>query len=163
MEPIAVIAALLRNQIPDVTLREGSTLMARVASRGEGRAVIVIAGVPVMAKLPPEIPVGATLKLQVQEASAERLTLRIVPRQPGAAGPVAQPEPEGPATYAPPGGQAGRPVPGQPGGEGGPAGAGQAGGAGSAGSSRATGATGSSHSTGPAGAAGATRPAGSTR
>src|SRR5690349_24275545 len=118
MEPIAVTAALLRNQLPDIALREGSTLMARVASRGEGKAVIVIAGVPVTAKLPPEIPVGATLKLQVQQVSAERMTLRIVP-QPGQTAPGPQPAPapaalKGPATYAPPAGQAGRPAPSQP-------------------------------------------------
>ena len=46
MDPIAVTAALLRNQLPDVTIREGASLMARVASKGEGHAVIVIAGHP---------------------------------------------------------------------------------------------------------------------
>src|SRR5262245_30730118 len=117
MEPIAVTASLLRNQLPDLAIREGATLMARVASRGEGgRAVIVIAGVPIAATVPPEIPAGATLKLQVQQASADRLTLRIVPQQqPGQTSPAPAPQtPQGPATYAPPGGQAGRPVPGQP-------------------------------------------------
>src|SRR3954463_5682948 len=108
MEPIAVTAELLRNRIPDLALREGSSLMARVASRGEGgRAVIVIAGVPVTAKLPPEIPVGATLKLQVQQSTPERMTLRIVPQsQTGTAASGPRPGPEalkGPATYAPPG------------------------------------------------------------
>src|ERR1051325_11431750 len=94
MEPVAVTAALLRNQIPELALREGSTLMARVASRGEARAVIVIAGVPITATLPPEIPAGATLKLQVQQMTADRLTLRIVPQQqPGTATPAPQPEP----------------------------------------------------------------------
>jgi len=43
MEPIAVTAALLRAQLPDVPLREGATMMARVASRSETGAVIVIA------------------------------------------------------------------------------------------------------------------------
>ena len=32
MDPIAVTAALLRNQLPDVLIREGASLMARVAS-----------------------------------------------------------------------------------------------------------------------------------
>ena len=35
MDPIAVTAALLRAQLPDVPIREGASLMARVASRGE--------------------------------------------------------------------------------------------------------------------------------
>ncbi|HEY6889819.1 MAG TPA: hypothetical protein VI300_18610, partial [Solirubrobacter sp.] len=86
MDPIAVTPALLRNQIPGFTIREGATLMARVASTGDSHAVIVIAGVPVTAKLPPDVPAGATLKLQVQEVTAERVTLRIEPQQsPGAA------------------------------------------------------------------------------
>jgi hypothetical protein len=33
VDPIAVAAALLRAQLPDMPLREGATLMARVASR----------------------------------------------------------------------------------------------------------------------------------
>src|SRR4051794_15929670 len=35
MEPIAVLSATLRAQLPDVPLREGTTMMARVAARGE--------------------------------------------------------------------------------------------------------------------------------
>src|SRR4051812_18092914 len=101
MDPIAVTAALLRNQLPDFTLREGASLMARVASRGESPAVIVIAGVPVTAKLPPEVQAGATLRLKVQEVTAERVTLRIEPQPPGQTGPASKPAPAGPATYAP--------------------------------------------------------------
>ena len=40
-------------------------MMARVASRGESHAVIVIAGIPVTAQVPPEVQAGATLKLKV--------------------------------------------------------------------------------------------------
>src|SRR3954465_7768239 len=103
MEPIAVTAALLRQQLPDVPLREGATMMARVASRGESHAVIVIAGMPVTAKLPPEVPAGATLKLKVQEVTPERVTLKIEPEQaPGAQpGKPAAPPPVRVA-YAPP-------------------------------------------------------------
>ena len=94
MDPIAVTAALLRNQLPDVTIREGASLMARVASKGEGHAVIVIAGMPVTAKLPPEVQAGATLKLKVQEVTPERVTLQIEPQQPaGRARPPARRRP----------------------------------------------------------------------
>jgi hypothetical protein len=82
MDPIAVAAALLRAQLPDVPLREGASMMARVASRGETHAVIVIAGIPVKAQIPPEVEAGATLKLKVEEVTAERVTLRIDPQQP---------------------------------------------------------------------------------
>ena len=50
-----VAAALLRAQLPDVPLREGAIVMARVASRGERHAVIVLAGIPLTAQLPPEV------------------------------------------------------------------------------------------------------------
>jgi hypothetical protein len=82
MDPIAVAAALLRAQLPDVPLREGASMMARVASRGESHAVIVIAGIPVTAQIPPEVEAGATLKLKVEEVTPERVTLRIDPQQP---------------------------------------------------------------------------------
>jgi hypothetical protein len=85
MDPIAVAAALLRAQLPDVPLREGASMMARVASRGDTHAVIVIAGIPVTAQIPPGVEAGATLKLKVEEVTAERVTLRIDPQQPAQA------------------------------------------------------------------------------
>jgi hypothetical protein len=89
MDPIAVTAALLRNQLPDVTIREGASIMARVLSKGEGHAVITIAGIPVTAQLPPEVPAGATLRLRVQEVTPERVTLQIATDQPEPAQPAA--------------------------------------------------------------------------
>jgi hypothetical protein len=82
VDPIAVTAALLRTQLPEVPIREGATLMARVASRGEAHAVIVIAGIPVTAQVPPEVQAGATLKLKVTDVSPERVMLQIDPQQP---------------------------------------------------------------------------------
>jgi hypothetical protein len=82
VDPIAVTAALLRAQIPDIPLREGATLVARVASRSEQHAVIVLAGIPLTAQVPPEVQAGTTLKLKVQEVTAERVTLQIDPQQP---------------------------------------------------------------------------------
>ena len=82
MQPIAVTAQLLRAQLPDLPLREGATLLARVASRGESNAVIVLAGIPLTAQVPPEVQAGATLRLKVQEITAERITLQIDRGQP---------------------------------------------------------------------------------
>ena len=93
MDPIAVAAALLRAQLPDVPLREGATMMARVASRGDTLAVIVIAGIPVTAQIPPEVQAGATLKLKVEEVTPERVTLRIDPQQPAQAAQTQAPVP----------------------------------------------------------------------
>jgi hypothetical protein len=80
VDPIAVTAALLRAQLPEVPLREGAVMMARVASRGESHAVIVIAGIPVTAQVPPEVQAGATLKLKVTDVSPERVMLQIEPQ-----------------------------------------------------------------------------------
>ena len=78
MEPVVAVAtALLRAQLPDVTLREGASVMARVASRGEGHGVIVLAGIPLTAKLPDGVEAGATLKLRVEEVGPERVVLRM--------------------------------------------------------------------------------------
>jgi hypothetical protein len=94
MEPIAVAAALLREQLPDVTLRPGSTVVARVASLHEQRAVLVLAGVPLTAEVPPGVESGATLRLKVREVTPERVTLQIDPQavpQQAPAPPQAQP------------------------------------------------------------------------
>jgi hypothetical protein len=80
MEPIAVAAALLREQMPDVTLRPGSTVVARVASLHEQRAVIVLGGVPLTAEVPPGVENGATLRLKVREVTPDRVTLQIDPQ-----------------------------------------------------------------------------------
>jgi hypothetical protein len=80
MEPIAVVAALLREQLPDVTLRPGSTVLARVASVHEQRAVLVLAGIPLTAEVPPGLENGATLRLKVQEVTPDRVTLQIDPQ-----------------------------------------------------------------------------------
>jgi hypothetical protein len=115
MDPIAVTAALLRAQLPEVPIREGASMMARVASRGATHAVLVIAGVPVTAKLPPEIQAGAVLKLKVKEVTPERVWMQIdhpAPQSPviGQAAPSMQPQPrveveEPPARQAGPDGE----------------------------------------------------------
>ena len=93
MDPIAVTAALLRTQLPDVPIREGASMMARVASKGESHAVLVIAGVPLTAEVPPEVPAGATLKLKVKEVTADRVWLQIDPAQPASPPTVGQATP----------------------------------------------------------------------
>ena len=98
MDPIAVTAALLRAKLPDLPLREGTSLMARVASRGDTHAVLVIAGLPVSAKLPPEVEAGAVLRLKVREVTAERVWMQLDPQSPqpqvvDQAAPQAQPQP----------------------------------------------------------------------
>jgi hypothetical protein len=87
---VSVATALLRAQLPEVTLREGQSVMARVASRGEGHGVLVLAGIPLTARLPDGIESGATLKLRIEEVSPERVVLRMDAQavNPLAAGPA---------------------------------------------------------------------------
>jgi hypothetical protein len=79
MQSIAVVdAALLRAELPDLVLRPGHSVVARVASRGDGRlGVLVLAGVPLRASLPDEVRAGETLRLTVSEVSPERVVLRM--------------------------------------------------------------------------------------
>jgi hypothetical protein len=67
VEPVVGIKTpLLQAQLPDVTLRAGTSVVARVLSRGESHGVLVIAGVPLSATLPEEIgKTGETLRLAV--------------------------------------------------------------------------------------------------
>ncbi|CAA9518759.1 MAG: hypothetical protein AVDCRST_MAG69-2930 [uncultured Solirubrobacteraceae bacterium] len=92
VEPISVDALVLRARFPELTLRPGSNLVARVAARAEGHGVIVLAGLPLTAKLPDDVTAGETLKLTVAEVSSERIVLRM--EQPAA--PVAVPPPPPP-------------------------------------------------------------------
>jgi hypothetical protein len=75
---VAVQTLLLKTQLPDVTLKEGTSVVARVLSRGERHGVLVIAGIPLTATLPEEIGrTGETLRLSVSEVTPERVTLKL--------------------------------------------------------------------------------------
>lgn len=81
---LRVEAALLRDLLPDLVLREGMRIVASVAERAGQRGIIVLAGTPLAAQLPDEVQVGDVLRLVVAETSAERVVLRI---EPGVAAP----------------------------------------------------------------------------
>jgi hypothetical protein len=91
VEPVvSVQTLLLRTQLPDVTLREGTSVVARVLSRGEHHGVLVIAGIPLTATLPEEVGrTGETLRLSVSEVTSDRVTLRLD----AVVNPAAQPPP----------------------------------------------------------------------
>ena len=93
MEPVvAVQTLLLRAQLPELVLRPGTSIVARVLSRGEGHGVLTIAGVPLTAQLPDAVgAAGETLRLTVSEVTPERVTLQLEPAVPaGTAPPHAQ-------------------------------------------------------------------------
>ena len=79
IDRVALDALLLRTQLPELSLRVGTTVVARVASRGEALGVIVLAGVPLTAKLPPEVEAGQTLHLRIAEVTPEQVTMRLDP------------------------------------------------------------------------------------
>jgi hypothetical protein len=93
VEPVvAVQTLLLRAQLPELTLRPGTSIVARVLSRGEAHGVLVIAGVPLQAQLPAEVgATGETLRLTVSDVTPERVTLQLEQAVPAAAQPPPTP------------------------------------------------------------------------
>jgi hypothetical protein len=77
-------AALLRRQMPDLLLRPGMTLFARVAERQGRHGIIVLAGSPLVAELPDEVQQGDKLRLLVEDTRGERVTMKLVQEQPTA-------------------------------------------------------------------------------
>jgi hypothetical protein len=76
---------LLRGLLPDLPLREGTTVAARVLQRDGARGLLAMEGARVWAALPDDVPEGARLRLRVADASAQRITLQIVDQQQAAA------------------------------------------------------------------------------
>lgn len=96
MLPVSLDVALLRLRLPELVLRPGMSVVARVAARGEGpQGSIVLAGQLLKASLPDEVRAGDTLRLKVAETSADRVVLKLEGTDPalGAAS-VQAPPPE---------------------------------------------------------------------
>src|SRR3954447_2568560 len=74
-------SALLRRQLPDLLLRPGMTLFARVAERSGQHGIIVLAGSPLVAQLPDEVQAGDKLRLLVEDTRGERVTMKLVQEQ----------------------------------------------------------------------------------
>src|SRR3954466_5425327 len=75
-------AALIRRQLPDLLLRPGMTLFARVADRQGQHGIIVLAGSPLVAQLPDEVQSGDKLRLLVEDTRGEKVTMKLVQAQP---------------------------------------------------------------------------------
>ena len=92
MEPvIGIQTLLLRTQLPEITLRPGVSVVARVLSRGADHGVLVIAGIPLTAQLPAEIGrTGETLRLSVTDVTPDRVTMQLDQ----VVNPAAQPPPQ---------------------------------------------------------------------
>jgi hypothetical protein len=81
---IQVDALLLRGAFADTVLRPGAMLGGKVLERNGAHGLLLLAGVPLVAQLPEGVAAGQRLKLRVQEATVERLTLQVVPDAPQA-------------------------------------------------------------------------------
>jgi len=82
---LQVEAALIRRQLPDLLLRPGMTLAARVAERAGTRGIIMLAGAPLVAELPDSVGSGDKLKLLVQETRGDKVLMKLVQDEPLAA------------------------------------------------------------------------------
>jgi hypothetical protein len=77
MDLLRVEAALLRAQLPELVLRPGMTLPARVMERHGQIGLLLLAGTPLAAQLPDELKAGDRLRLRVEEVG-EQVVLRTV-------------------------------------------------------------------------------------
>jgi hypothetical protein len=91
MDLLRVEAALLRAQLPELVLRPGMTLPARVLERHGQMGLLLLAGTPLSAQLPDDLKAGDRLRLRVQDVG-EQVVLRTV-ETPGAQ-PASTPPPE---------------------------------------------------------------------
>jgi hypothetical protein len=77
MDLLRVEAALLRAQLPELVLRPGMTLPARVMERHGQMGLLLLAGTPLSAQLPDDLRAGDRLRLRVEEVG-EQVVLRTV-------------------------------------------------------------------------------------
>jgi hypothetical protein len=77
VQPIAVQLITLQQVMPDVTLRLGQSLLARVAERHGERGILMIAGHPLVAQLPEHVRAGDVLKLAVKDISGEQVVMQL--------------------------------------------------------------------------------------
>jgi hypothetical protein len=87
--PVAL--TMLRAIAPDVPLTVGSVLGARVLSREGDRGTLLLLGARLAAQLPEGVEEGDRLRVRVQEASADKLVLKVVETPQAPAQPVGQP------------------------------------------------------------------------
>ena len=94
--PIHLDALLLRARAPDLVLRPGMVLAARVAERSGRHGVLTLAGAALVAELPDEVAAGDRLRLTVVETGPERVVMRLTePPSPPAHPAVQLPLPDG--------------------------------------------------------------------
>jgi hypothetical protein len=90
MQPIAFELILLRSVLPELVIRPGMALAARVAERQGRHGIITIAGNPLVAELPEGVERGQNLRLRVEDVTGEKVYMRLAdqpaPTHPSAVG-----------------------------------------------------------------------------
>jgi hypothetical protein len=74
----SVSPIVLRSVAPDLPLPVGAVLGARVLSREGDRGTLLLLGARLAAQLPDGVKEGDALRVRVQEASPDRLVLKVV-------------------------------------------------------------------------------------
>jgi hypothetical protein len=69
--------AMLKAELPTLVVRPGMMLAARVAETHGSRGLLMIANAALAAELPDGVKAGDTLRLRVQEASSDRIVMRL--------------------------------------------------------------------------------------
>jgi hypothetical protein len=82
LDAISLDALLLRTQAPDLVLRPGMHLVGRVLERHGAMGLLLLAGVPLSARLPDDVEPGRRLRLTVREIHHERVVLAVDPEPP---------------------------------------------------------------------------------
>jgi hypothetical protein len=90
MQPIAFELILLRSVLPELIIRPGMALAARVAERQGRHGIITIAGNPLVAELPEGVERGQNLRLRVEDVTGDRVLMRLAD-QPAPSSPSALP------------------------------------------------------------------------
>ena len=93
MDLLRVEAALLRAQLPELTLRPGMTLPGRVMERHGQMGLLMLAGTPLAAQLPDDLKAGDRLRLRVEDVG-EQVVLRTVEAPAAQGTQTATPPPE---------------------------------------------------------------------
>jgi hypothetical protein len=94
MDVLRVQAALLRANMPDLMLRPGLMLPAKVLERAGQHGILLLAGTPLSAELPDDLQAGARLRLRVEEVGPDRVVLRAVEQAAQPQPPVQAPPPD---------------------------------------------------------------------
>src|SRR3954463_13603174 len=106
MDLLRVEAALLRGQLPELVLRPGMTLPARVMERHGQMGLVLLAGTPLAAQLPDELKAGDRLRLRVEDVG-EQVVLRTVETPSSRQGQPSQHDPPPQVALPPPRGRRG--------------------------------------------------------